>query len=102
LAKVAVLDFTPVGIALVGSIGLIWYHPTGSPDWAIWGVSIVQVLSLTLTAIFLGPWQSKLSKDRHGSKSLYLANILTTHWLRTFLINASAFLLLAWVLQLAR
>ena len=29
--------FTPVGLALIGSIILIWYHPLGSPAWAIWG-----------------------------------------------------------------
>jgi len=44
--------FTPVGLALVGSIVLIWYHPVGSPSWAIWGVFFTQALSLLLTAIF--------------------------------------------------
>jgi hypothetical protein len=94
--------FTPVGLALVGSIILFWYHPAGSPIWAIWGVFLVQLLSLMLTAIFWGQWQAKLSKDPLGSKSPYLAKILKTHWLRTLLINAYAFTLLAWVLLSVR
>ena len=91
--------FTPVGLALIGSIVLIWYHPVGSPVWAIWGVLLTQVISLILTAIFWGQWQAKLSKDPLGSKSPYLGKILKTHWLRTFLINACALILLAWAIQ---
>jgi hypothetical protein len=94
--------FTPVGLALAGSVALIWYHPLGSPAWAIWGVPAAQSLSLVLTAIFWGPWQARLSKDPLGPQSAYLDKILRTHWVRTFLINASALILLAWVLQLVK
>ncbi|MGB7957741.1 MAG: hypothetical protein WCF77_02770 [Minisyncoccia bacterium] len=94
--------FTPVGLALIGSIALIWYHPVNSPAWAMWGVFLSQALSLVLTAIFWGQWQAKLSKDPLGAKSPYLAKILRTHWLRTLLINAYAFTLLAWVIIVAR
>jgi hypothetical protein len=92
--------FTPVGLALVGSIVLFWYHPTNSPVWAMWGVFIFQALSLILTAVFWGQWQAKLSKDSLGSQSPYLAKILSTHWIRTLLINAYALVLLIWVIQL--
>lgn len=92
--------FTPVAFALIGSIALIWYHPAGSPTWAIWSVPLAQITSLVLTAILWGPWQAKLSQDPLGARSLYLAKILKTHWIRTLLINVSAFLLLAWVLRL--
>jgi hypothetical protein len=94
--------FTPVGLALLGSVLLFWYHPSGSPAWAIWGVFLSQTLSLVLTAIFWGQWQAKLSKDPAGSKSLYLAKILRTHWVRTFLINASAVIMLIWAIQILR
>ena len=94
--------FTPVALALVGSVALLWYHPVGSPTWAMWGVFLSQALSLVLTAIFWGQWQAKLSKDPLGSKSPYLTKILRTHWLRTLLINAYALTLLAWVLIVAR
>jgi hypothetical protein len=30
--------FLPVGLALAGSISLIWYRPADSPLWAVWGV----------------------------------------------------------------
>ncbi len=94
--------FIPVGLALIGSIILIWYHPIGSPEWAIWGVFITQALSLALTAIFWGQWQAKLSQDPRGSKSPYLTKILKTHWLRTLLINTYALILLFWLLQIVR
>ena len=91
--------FLPLGLALVGSIILVWYHPINSPAWAIWGNLTCQVLSLVLTAIFWGPWQAKLSKDTTGGKSIYLAKILRTHWLRTLLINLYGFIILIWVIQ---
>lgn len=94
--------FAPVGLALAGAIALIWDHPAGSPGWAIWSVPLSQALSLVLTAIFWGPWQAKLSQDPLGPQSPYLAKILRTHWVRTLLINASASVLLVWVLQLVR
>jgi len=28
--------FIPLGLALMGSIVLIWCHPNASPSWAIW------------------------------------------------------------------
>ena len=94
--------FTPVALALIGSIALFWYHPTDSPAWAMWGVFLPQLLSLVLTAIFWGRWQAKLSKDPLGPSSPYLAKILKTHWLRTLLINAYALILLVWVILSVR
>lgn len=94
--------FIPLGLALVGSIALIWYHPDYAPAWAIWGNLGCQLLSLILTAIFWGPWQAKLSKDTMGGRSIYLQKILKTHWVRTLLINAYAFILLFWLIQILR
>jgi hypothetical protein len=65
--------FIPVGLALIGGIALVWYHPVHSPAWAIWGALLCQVLALALTAIFWGRWQAKLSLDSSGSRSPYLA-----------------------------
>jgi len=86
--------FAPVCASLLGNITLMWYHPIGSPLWSIWGALGCQTLSLILTAIYLGPWQAQLALDLLGSRSPYLARILKTHWLRTFLINANALILL--------
>lgn len=94
--------FTPVGLGLAGAIGLTWHHPVGSPAWAIWTVLLAQLLSLVLTALFWGQWQAKLSQDPLGPRSPYLDKILKTHWIRTLLINASALILLVWVLKLVK
>jgi hypothetical protein len=91
--------FTPVGSALCGGVALVWYHPVGSPVWAIWANLTCQVLAIVLTAMLWGQWQAKLSKDPLGSRSRYLTKILATHWMRTLLINAYAFILLVWALQ---
>jgi hypothetical protein len=91
--------FAPLALVFAGSIALIWYHPPGSPAWGIQGNLACQVLSLALTAILWGRWQAKLSKDPAGSNSVYLNKILKTHWIRTALINAYAFILLAWTIQ---
>ena len=72
--------FIPLGVAFVGSIGLIWCHPEISPPWAIWGNLACQIASHVLTAVWWGPWQAKLSQDVLGPASPYLSKILATHW----------------------
>ena len=91
--------FAPVGLALAGATALIWVHPAGSPRWGIWGALGFQLASLILTAALWGPWQAALSRDARGPESPYLTRILTTHWLRTLLINASGLVLLLWTLR---
>lgn len=90
--------FIPLGVALIGSIVLIGYHPAVAPAWARWGNLACQLASHLLTAIFWGPWQVKLSRDDRGPASPYLERILATHWIRTLLINAYAGILLAWAI----
>lgn len=92
--------FIPLGLALAGSIGLIWFHPIGSPRWAVIGNPCLLVSALLLTAVFWGRWQAKLSKDSAGPRSIHLARILRTHWVRTALINAYAFVIFAWAISL--
>ena len=86
----------PVALAYAGAIALIWFHPPGSPIWAIVAVFGCQTVSLVLTALFWGKWQAALSRDPAGAESLYLSRILRTHWLRTALITVSGLALLAW------
>ena len=97
--KVPYWVFLPVGLALAGAIALIWYHPDNSPAWGIWCVPGCLILSCALTGLLWGRWQAKLSKDPLGSESPYLDKILTTHWIRTLLINAYGFILLAWTIE---
>lgn len=91
--------FVPLSVALAGSIALICYHPAKSPGWAIWGNLACQLISHFLTAIHWGKLQARLSKDGRGPKSPYLDRFLRTHWIRTLLINAYAFILLAWAMR---
>ena len=91
--------FAPLALALLGSISLVWSHPKMSPPWAVWGNLGAQVAAHLLTAFFWGPWQAQLSKDALGPASPYLLKILATHWIRTLLINAYAFILLAWTIR---
>jgi hypothetical protein len=92
--------FAPLALAFAGSIALIWYHPAGSPAWAIWGNLLCQIASHVLTVLMWGPWQARLSNDTAGGKSEYLARILKTHWIRTLLVNAYAAVLLLWAARL--
>ncbi len=94
--------FFPVLLAFIGAIILFWYHPDNIPIWEIWTVFLIQLISHILTAIFWGQWQAKLSKDELGGASPYLDKILRTHWIRTALINAYAFVLLIITLQAIR
>ena len=90
--------FIPVGLGVVGSLLLIWYHPVNSPLWGLIGAIGCQVLSMILTGAFWGRLQASLSRDPLGPNSPHLAKILGTHWIRTLLINLNAFVLLAWVI----
>ena len=91
--------FIPVGISFVGSIILFWYHPGNIPVEEIWIAFGIQLLSHILTALFWGQWQAKLAKDDLGSTSPWLGKILSTHWVRTLLINAYGLMLLCITIQ---
>src|SRR5579884_3565916 len=69
--KLAYWIFTPLGLALLGSVILIWFHPAIAPHWAIWGSLGAQLTSHFLTAIMWGRWQARLSKDDRGPESPY-------------------------------
>ncbi|MBN2151417.1 MAG: hypothetical protein JW839_08230 [Candidatus Lokiarchaeota archaeon] len=88
----------PVGLEFAGSIGLLFFHPAGSPAWAIWGNFTCQLASAVLTVPFWERWQARLYKDPLGARSPYLAKILKTHWVRASLTTVYAVLLLAWVI----
>ncbi len=94
--------FIPLALAFAGSIALIWYHPTASPTWAIWGNFLCQTASHFLTAFTWGPWKAKLSQDPAGGESPYLGEILRTHWIRTVLIIGYGAILLVWSIQVVR
>ena len=91
--------FAPVALSLAGAIGLLWYRPTPSPPWIAAAALATQLASHLLTAVLWGPWQARLSRDPRGGASPWLARILSTHWIRTLLINLYGALLLAWAIR---
>jgi hypothetical protein len=91
--------FAPVGLSFTGSVALVWYHPAGSPSWAISSNLACQLLSHVLTALMWGRWQAALSTDPMGAQGQYLTRILRTHWIRIVLINAYATILFVWTVQ---
>jgi hypothetical protein len=90
----------PIGMEFAGSIGLLIFHPDGSPLWAIWGNFTCQLLSLVLTVLFWEQWQAKLSRDPLGSQSPFLTKIFKTHWIRAMLTTTYAIILFVWVILL--
>jgi hypothetical protein len=86
--------FAPVGLALIGSIVLFWYHPAAMPLSLTWTAFVSLLASYVLTGAFWGRWQAQLSRDERASASPHLSQILATHWIRTALINAYAVALL--------
>ncbi|HVA12475.1 MAG TPA: hypothetical protein VNF99_04450 [Stellaceae bacterium] len=96
--KLAYWIFSPLALALAGSVALIWLHPQDSPRWTILANLGLQLLSLALTAVFWGRWQARLSQDSAGPRGIYLAQILRTHWIRTAIISADGLVMLVWTI----
>ncbi len=48
----------PVSLEFAGAIGLILYHPAGSPAWAFWGNFACQLGSIVLSMLFWERWQA--------------------------------------------
>src|SRR5579863_881454 len=91
--------FAPVGLSFAGAIALLWYRPAPSPPWIGWAALASQLASHLLTAVMWGPWQARLSHDPRAGASPWLDRILSTHWIRTLLINLYGALLLVWAIR---
>ena len=91
--------FTPVGLSVLGSIALIWYHPSNSPLWGIGGVLLCQVLSIVLTAVYWGRWQAQLAQAPRGSESPHLAKITQNALGADAYCQWSAMVLLVWAIM---
>ena len=92
----------PIVLSTAGSLALIFYHPTGSPVWAIGAGIACQALVQTLTVLFWGRWQANLRTDPAGPKSAALARLVRTHWVRAALVTAYAGILVAWMVIVVR
>jgi hypothetical protein len=92
----------PIGLGLAGSIALIWYHPAGTPAWAIRAAVLCQVVTQVLTLLFWGRWQAQLRVESNGPDSPVLARLVRTHWMRAVLVSAYAAILIVWMMSALR
>jgi hypothetical protein len=91
-----------IGLSLAGSIALIWYHPAGTPRWAISASVLCQVLTQVLTLFVWGRWQADLRSDLSGPDSPVLDRMIRTHWLRAVLVSTYAVILVVWMVTVFR
>jgi len=83
--------FVPGTLALVGTALLLRFTPAGVPVWLVWLALGIDLLMYLLTAVWWGPQQAKLTDPRSPRFRL----IVKTHWVRTALVSAYGFALLA-------
>lgn len=93
--------FIPVGLALIGSIGLLWFHPNNSPLWMIWSSFSCQVLAHILTFLFWGRWQAQIYFKKLKPTDPVIEKLIKTHWIRTALMTIFGFILLSWILKIS-
>jgi hypothetical protein len=89
----------PIVLSAAGSVALIGYHPAGSPAWAIRAGVACQAVTQALTVLFWGRWQANLRTDADGPRSVALARLVRTHWVRAVLVTAYAGILVAWMVM---
>jgi hypothetical protein len=94
--------FPVAGIALIGSIALLWLRPEGVPLWMAWAGIALQAALWVPTAVWWGPGNARLH-DVHlpdGSLDPLYVKLLVSNWGRVAIVNASA-LLLSWMSALS-
>ena len=90
--------FPVAGLALFGSIAMIWLRPDGVTWAPLWLNIALQIGTGCLTAAFWGRWQAQTHYARRmdGSLDPMYVRIMSTHWLRAALITANG-LLVFWM-----
>jgi hypothetical protein len=77
--------FIPAGLALIGSIRLLFARPLYFPRWAAIGAVAAQLIALVVTLIFWAPLQASLSTGS-GLDLAGFHTLLWTHWFRVTLL----------------
>jgi hypothetical protein len=88
--KIIPVIFPVAGLALAGSLGLIWWRPEGVDAASVWTNVALQLVTGALTGAFWARWQAQthFAKLADGSLDPMYARIMNTHWLRVALITA--------------
>lgn len=77
--------FIPAGLALVGSVLLLFQRPRYFPQWAAFGAVAAQLVTLIATLVFWAPLQASLSTT-NGLDLAGFHTLMWTHWFRVVLI----------------
>jgi hypothetical protein len=81
--------FVPAGLALIGSVLLLFRRPEYFPRWAALVVAGAQLVTLAATLAFWAPLQASLATSS-GLDPAGFHTLLWTHWFRVALIWAPA------------
>lgn len=84
--------FIPAGLALIGSVLLLFRRPRYFPRWAAFGAVAAQLAALIVTLIFWAPLQAGLSAGS-GLDMAGFHTLMWTHWFRVALIWMPAVLM---------
>jgi hypothetical protein len=85
--------FLPAGLALLGSLAMIWLRPEGVPRWAVWLGLALQVAAGAVTASWFAPLQARMSTREGGLALPVYHQLMDTHWIRVAIITAYAILM---------
>jgi hypothetical protein len=88
-AMIKPVVFPVAGVAVLGSIALIWWRPEGVTATPVWLNLALHVATYTGTAVFWGRWQAQthLAKMPDGSLDPTYMRAMSTHWIRSLLIT---------------
>jgi hypothetical protein len=81
--------FVPAGLALIGSVLLLFRRPEYFPRWAALVVAGAQLVTLAATLAFWAPLQASLATS-NGLDRAGFHTLMWTHWFRVALIWAPA------------
>lgn len=84
--------FIPAGLALAGSLLLLFQRPLYFPRWAAYVAVAAQLVALLVTVAFWAPLQASLSTSG-GLDLAGFHTLLWTHWFRVALIWVPAILM---------
>ena len=88
-AMIKPVVFPMAGIAVLGSIALIWCRPAGVTATPVWLSLSCHIATYTLTILMWGRWQAQMQLARHADGSLdpLYVRAMGTHWIRAVLIT---------------
>jgi hypothetical protein len=86
--------FIPAGLALLGSLALLWVRPEYLPRRAVLLALIAQLITLGVTLAFWAPLQARLATPA-GLDLAGFHTLMWTHWFRVALLWLAAGVMVA-------